>query len=131
MANFKYDVRVQELKEIHEIPGAWKNEDFLDLLHHLEYDDADAVPAEELKEMASLALSDLTAEEAAVNVLELRLKEQLNKGQRQNLASEYRTIVFGRNTQTSNYTKTYSMLDACYTGHFQSSFQHRILCELL
>ena len=88
MPNFKYDVRVLELKEIHEIPGAWTNEDFLDVLHHLEYDDADTVPFEELKEMATLALSDLTVEDAAVNILELRLKEQLNKGQRQNLASE-------------------------------------------
>jgi hypothetical protein len=88
MPLFKYQVQVVAFEEIHEMPNAWKAEDYLGLLNHIEYDDADTIPPEELKDMTCLALSDLEVEEAAVKVLEFRLGEILNKGQRQNLAEE-------------------------------------------
>ena len=88
MAKYKYKVQLLELKEIHEIPLVWTEEEFRGLLQHVEYDDVQAIPAEELKDMACLALTDFEAEEAAVIVLEYRLGERLNKGQRQNLAIE-------------------------------------------
>ncbi len=93
MPNFKYAAEVLELKEIHEMPGAWTPDDYLGLLNHIEYDDPtaiDAIPQEELQEMACMALSDFTLEDAAVKVLEFRLGETLNKGQRQNLAEEFK-----------------------------------------
>lgn len=88
MAKLKYSVKITELKEVHEIPGAWTHKDFLGILEHVEYAGAGDIPQEELKDMACLALSDFEIEEAAVKVLEYRLGDQLNKGQRQNLATE-------------------------------------------
>ncbi|MBT8256444.1 MAG: hypothetical protein KJO23_07875 [Bacteroidia bacterium] len=84
----KYQVEVVELKEIHEMPGAWTNVDLIGLLQHIEFDDAETIPEEELKEMTAMALSDLEVEEAAIAVLEYRMGERLNKGQRLNLAEE-------------------------------------------
>ena len=88
MAKYKYNVKLLELKEVHEIPLVWTEEEFRGLLQHVEYDDVQEIPTEELKDMACLALTDFEAEEAAVKVLEYRLGERLNKGQRQNLAIE-------------------------------------------
>lgn len=88
MAKLKYVVKIIELKEVHEIPGAWTHKDFLGILEHVEYEGAAGIPEDELKDMACLALSDFEIEEAAVKVLEYRLGDKLNKGQRQNLATE-------------------------------------------
>tara|TARA_R110001599_G_scaffold161642_5_gene350320 strand:+ start:39167 stop:39856 length:690 start_codon:yes stop_codon:yes gene_type:complete len=86
----KFDVAVLELKEVHEIPGAWSDSSFKEVLSYLEFDDLEAIPLEELKDMATLALSDFSPEEAAIKLLELRLGDKLNKGQRQNIAEELR-----------------------------------------
>jgi hypothetical protein len=88
MAKYKYSVKLIELKEVHEIPLVWTEEEFRRLLHFVEYEDVQGIPAEELKDMACLALTDFEVEEAAAKVLEFRLGERLNKGQRQNLAIE-------------------------------------------
>lgn len=85
---YKYQAEILELKEVHELPDSWTPVDFLNLLKLLDYEDADSIPQDELKEMAAMALSDLEPEEAAVKVLELRLGDKLNKGQRQNLSEE-------------------------------------------
>jgi len=92
--NNKYRVAVLELKEIHELPDAWEHDNLLELLNHIEYDEAGEIAAEDLKEMAAMALSDLDTEEAAIQVLELRIGEQLNKGQRQNIAEEIKGELF-------------------------------------
>lgn len=86
--NNKYTVDVLEFKEVHEMPDGWTPENLMNLLNHIEYDDAASIPENELKEMAAMALSDFEAKEAAVKILEFRLGDQLNKGQRQNLAEE-------------------------------------------
>jgi hypothetical protein len=44
----------------------------------------------ESEDMASLALSDFTPEEADIKLLELRIGSKLNKRQRQNIAEELR-----------------------------------------
>ena len=88
MANCKYHVDVLELKEVHEIPGAWSKGHLLNLLSLIEYAEADAIPDEELKEMTAMALSDLEADEAAKAVLEVRFGDKLTSGQRQHLAEE-------------------------------------------
>ncbi len=88
MAKFRYSVKLTELKEVHEIPHVWTEEEFRKLLQHVEYDDVDEIPVDELKDMACLALTDFEVEEAAVKVLECRLGDKLKKGQQQNMAIE-------------------------------------------
>jgi len=85
---YKYLVELQELIEVHEIEGAWSNQNLIELLKHIEFDDIEAISEDELKDMTLMALSDLNPEEAAVKVLELRFGDRLNKGQRQNIAEE-------------------------------------------
>ncbi|MEM7108102.1 MAG: hypothetical protein AAF519_07735 [Bacteroidota bacterium] len=87
MAN-KYSVEVLEMSEVHEIPGQWNDESLLRLLSNLEYDDLSSIAPEEIKDMASLALSDLEIDEATDRVLSLRFGDRLSTGQRQNLVEE-------------------------------------------
>ena len=84
----RYSVEVQELREVHELPGGWTPGDLVRVLAHLEYDDPESIPADELRDMASLALSELEPERAAEALLELRLGERLNAGQRRNMSEE-------------------------------------------
>jgi hypothetical protein len=88
MPKYKYKVEILELKEVHDIPGAWGPEQFRALLGHLEYEGVDEIPEEELKDMACLALSDFDKEEAVEKVLECRIGDKLNSGQRKNLGNE-------------------------------------------
>jgi len=84
----RYEVLVQELKEVHDLPDGWSSLDFIRLLDRLEYDDPASIAPEELEDMASLALSELEPEAAAEMLLELRLGERLRAGQRRNMAEE-------------------------------------------
>ncbi len=86
--NYKYQVELLEMKEVHELPNAWTSSDLVGLLNHIDFDDAESIASEELKEMTGMALSDFDVEEASDKVLEFRLGDRLNKGQRQNLVDE-------------------------------------------
>ena len=86
--NYKYQVDVLKLHEVHELPNAWNKATLLCLLDSIEYEDATSILDEELKDMATLALSKLEPAEAAKVVLELRLGDLLTAGQRQNLAED-------------------------------------------
>lgn len=86
--NFKYQVHVLEMKEVHEIPNAWTNDDYKNLLNNVEYEDVDSIACEELKEMTAMALSDVALEEAVEQTLLVRLGDKLTKGQRHNLVQE-------------------------------------------
>jgi len=84
----RYGVLVQELREIHSLPDGWTSRNLVELLDRLDYDDAASIAEDELMDMASLALSELEPEEAAVILLEMRLGERLRPGQRRNMAEE-------------------------------------------
>lgn len=86
----KYLVELLEMKEVHELPDGWSATDLMGLLNHIDFDDAESVSAEELKEMTSMALSDFDVDEAIEKVLEYRFGDRLNKGKRQNLVEELR-----------------------------------------
>lgn len=85
-----YRVEVLQIKEVHELPGAWTSDRLKAFLAHLDYDDWDSIPENELKEMASLALSDMSPEEATLSLLEFRLGDRLSKGMRQSLIDDFR-----------------------------------------
>ena len=88
MSKHKYAVEILQLKEVHEIPGAWDHDQFKGLLHLLEYEGVGDIPEAELREMACLALSDLEKEEAVEKVLKFRLGDRLNKEKKKNLGNE-------------------------------------------
>ena len=84
--NLKYTVDVLNCEDIHELPDAWTNVHFRQLLELIEYEDAASIADADLREMTALALSDLEPEDAAKAVLELRFEERMNIGQRQDLS---------------------------------------------
>ncbi|NNK10232.1 MAG: hypothetical protein HKP08_02715 [Flavobacteriaceae bacterium] len=88
MPKINYTVEILQLKVVQEIPGAWTSNHFKELLNHLEYEGVEEIAENELKEMACMALSDFEKEEAVEKVLEFRLGDKLNSGQRKNLGNE-------------------------------------------
>ncbi len=90
MSKFKFKVQVTDIDDIHEMPEGWNNESYLELLKFLDADDPEAIPKEELRDMAAMALIDFEPEEAAEKVLEFRLGDKLNAGQRENIAVDAR-----------------------------------------
>ena len=86
--NYKYQVELLEMKEVHELPDAWAVTNLVGLLDHIGFEDVESIAPEELKEMTGMALSDFDVDEASEFVLEFCFGERLNKGQRQNLVED-------------------------------------------
>lgn len=90
MSKHKYKVRVLEMKEIKQMPEGWTKDQYIELLKFLEADDPEAIPRDELRDMAGMALIDFEPEEAAEKLLEFRFGDSLNAGQRENIAVDAR-----------------------------------------
>jgi hypothetical protein len=84
--NFK--VSPDHVKTIEKLPGAWSIDDYKKLLEIMDYGDTTGMTDAELEEMALLSLSDNETNDAAEIILEYLFKDQLNKGQRENLSHE-------------------------------------------
>ena len=74
-----------------ELPHSWRPADYRALLGQLNFDNPDALPEAELKEMCQMALTDLEPREAAVAVLTYLFPEELTAGQIENLAHQILT----------------------------------------
>jgi hypothetical protein len=86
----RFAVRPISFQSIHELPGAWSDDDYRRILMALEIDDAASIPDAELKEMCFMALSDLEIEDAAQVVLQVRFGDALRPGQIEDIAHGYR-----------------------------------------
>lgn len=86
----KSSFKVERLhfKTIHELPNAWTNQDFTNLLEIMEYSDVSELKPEELKEMCMMSLTDHEPEDAAKIVLAYIFNDRLNKGQIENISNE-------------------------------------------
>lgn len=74
-----------------ELPHSWQPADYRALLTQLNFDNPEALPEAELKEMCQMALTDLEPREAAVAVLSYLFPEELTAGQIENLAHQMLT----------------------------------------
>ena len=74
-----------------ELPHSWQAADYRALLTQLNFDNPNALPEAELKEMCQMALTDLDPREAAVAVLTYLFPEELTAGQVENLAHQMLT----------------------------------------
>lgn len=81
-------VKVTELATIHEIDGAWSDQDYIELLDRMNFPDAEKNAPEELRELLFMAISDFEPHEAAEIILSYKLSNHLSRGQIQNLAVE-------------------------------------------
>ena len=84
----KFALKIHEAKSISEISDYWTNDDFMNLLEELDFEDARNSDPAELRALLEMALSDLEPHEAAEALLKYKLKDKLNAGQIQNISHE-------------------------------------------
>ena len=84
----KFALKINEAKSISEISDYWTNDDFMNLLEELDFEDARNSDPAELRALLEMALSDLEPHEAAEALLKYKLKDKLNAGQIQNISHE-------------------------------------------
>lgn len=86
----KTSFKVERLffKTINELPNAWNDKNYRDLLEIMDYGDTSELAPDELKEMCLMSLTDNEPEDAAKIVLEYIFKDRLTKGQIENLSNE-------------------------------------------
>ena len=88
MVKHLFDVSVSSVKEIHDMPGSWLDDDYRKLLALLEVDDVADVSGSDLLDMTLMALQDLEPEDAADVVLAYKLADSISKGARQNIVQD-------------------------------------------
>lgn len=86
--SMNYDLRINTIKTISEIPGYWTDQDYLNLLEKFDFQDSKDLNPSELREVLEMAISDLEPSDSAQILLQYKLQEKLSKGQIQNLSNE-------------------------------------------
>lgn len=84
----KYSLKINAIRTVDELDGAWNDADFVALLTKFDYADADKLKQNELKDFLFMAISDFEPQEAAAIVLDYKLSEVLTEGQIDNLSHE-------------------------------------------
>lgn len=77
----KYNIKINSIKTVDEIPGYWANEDYFQLLEKYNYPDAGTAKKDTLHELLLMAITDFEPKDAAVIVLTHKLGEILTEGQ--------------------------------------------------
>ena len=107
-----------------ELPHSWQAADYRALLTQLNFDNPDALPGAELKEMCQMALTDLEPREAAVAVLTYLFPEELTAGQIENLAHQILTErLWEENPELPLHRRFYQatqLLHEAFNGTFPS-----------
>ncbi len=118
----KYLVKINSVKTIEELDGAWTNADFIELLKRFDYEDAGKVNQNELKDYLFMAIADFEPTDAAAILLDYKLSDVLNEGQIVNLSHEMM-----REKVSENYSDIYihkllfnvnQLLYKAYNGKF-------------
>ena len=89
--NPKFEITINSLTRVNQLPGTWTDEECLKFLQHLDFDGADALAPAERREYAAMALQDKSTAEAAAALLNHLVGDKLTDGQTQNLAEEMTT----------------------------------------
>jgi hypothetical protein len=84
----KCSVKIENLKTIYEIEGAWSDQDYIELLDRMDFPDAGNADPSELRELLFMAIQDHEPDEAAAIVLSYKLGSELNQGQIQNISHD-------------------------------------------
>ena len=85
-----FEVTILDVKDVHALPGVWTEAAYRQLLALLEFEEADELPADEVPEMALMALQDVgDPHDAAERVLELLFGDAISAGVRQQIAHEF------------------------------------------
>lgn len=118
----KFAVEVLTFETIQELPNAWTNDDYIALLRKMDYENPDEIPAQELKEMCFMSLTDLEPAEAATLVLEYLNEDELTDGQIENLSHQMLTEkLWEENPKLNMHTRFFNatqLLYEAYNGKF-------------
>ncbi len=83
-----FNVEPLKFSTINELPNAWNENKYMELLERMDFDDISGIVPNELKEMCLMSLTDTTPEAAAKIVLEYVFENRLTPGQIDNLSNE-------------------------------------------
>jgi len=83
-----FDVNISKFATIQELPNAWNDQKYLELLEEMEFGDTSEIALSDLKEMCMMAITDHEPDEAAKILLDYVFKDRLKEGQKVNLAHE-------------------------------------------
>jgi hypothetical protein len=120
-----YFVKINSVKTIDELQGAWSNTDFTELLKRFGYDDAEKLNQNELKDYLFMAIADFEPTDAAAFVLDYKLSEVLTDGQIDNLSHEMLREKVSENYSDISIHKTLfninQLLFKAYNGKFPNA----------
>ena len=77
----KYQIKINSLESIDEIPNYWTENDYRQLLELFDFPDAKNIASDNLLEMLQMAITDFEPADAAKVVLQYKLSDALNEGQ--------------------------------------------------
>ncbi|QHI39127.1 hypothetical protein IMCC3317_45280 [Kordia antarctica] len=83
-----YTVNISKFSTIEELPNAWTDRNYIELLEEMDYGDSSTIDPAELREMCMMAITDNEPNEAAKILLDYIFKDELNDGQKENLSHE-------------------------------------------
>ncbi|OGX84608.1 hypothetical protein [Hymenobacter glacialis] len=118
----KFTVERLSFTSLTELPGAWQNSDYKELLKKMNYENPDDISEAELKDMCLMSFTDLEPREAAEVVLGYLFPEQLNDGQIENLSHQMLTEkLWEENPELPLHQGFYNatqLLHTAYNGTF-------------
>lgn len=118
----KFTVERLTFDTLTQLPNSWQPADYKALLTKTGYDNPDEIAANELTDMAHMALTDLEPTEAAQLVLEYLFEDQLTTGQIENLAHQMLTEKLWEEnpelSQHEGFFKATQLLYTAYNGKF-------------
>lgn len=120
-----YFVKINSVKTIDELQGAWSNTDFIELLKRFDYDDAEKLNPNEIKDYLFMAIADFEPTDAASILLDYMLSEELAEGQIDNLSHEMLREKVSENYSDISIHKTLfninQLLFKAYNGKFPNT----------
>lgn len=84
----KYHIIINIIKSLDQLPDAWSNKDYINLLDSFGIDDAEDTNSSDLLELLFMAISDFEPEEAASIILSYKLSNKLNPNQIDQISNE-------------------------------------------
>lgn len=84
----QFQVKINDVKNTDELEGSWSLSDYKELLNRFEVPDAANLKDSEVEEFLFMAINEFEPREAAKEVLDYKLSEQLTEGQIDNISLE-------------------------------------------
>ena len=84
----KYNITINSILNVNEIPEYWNEQDYLKLLELFNFPDPETIAKENLLEYLKMAITDEEPNKAAAIILTYKLSENLNEGQIQQISND-------------------------------------------